>query len=85
MFDNFRNFSGNVHQVCSSTTGLCIIIFAQSDDIALHSRSQLRLKLDTFYLYYNSNISDSIQAMAFKLGMTVDLCMAYVICSCWFR
>ena len=30
-----------------------------------------------FILYYNSSLSDNIKAMAFKLGMTVDLCMAY--------
>ena len=28
---------------------------SQSDDLALHSRSQLRLKLDIFNLYYNVN------------------------------
>ena len=31
-----------------------------------------------FYLYYNSNVSDNVYAMAFKLGMTVDLCMSYL-------
>ena len=29
-----------------------------------------------FDLYYNSNISDAISAMAFRLGMAVDVCMA---------
>ena len=33
-------------------------------------------------LQFNSNISDNIQAVAFKLGMTVNLCMAYIyICT----
>ena len=38
------------------------IILSQTDDRALHSRSQLSLKLDKlmFNLYYNSHISDSI-------------------------
>ena len=31
------------------------------------------------YLYYNSNISDNIQAVAFKLGMAVDLFMEYML------
>ena len=62
------------------------VIFSQSDDLDLYSRSQLRLKLNKcFYLYYNSNISDTNWAMAFKLGMPVDLCMSYIyICSCSF-
>ena len=30
-------------------------------------------------LYFNSHISDSIDGMAFTLGMTVDLCMAYSV------
>ena len=29
-------------------------------------------------LYYNSHISDSILAIAFTPGMTVDWCMAYM-------
>ena len=45
------------------------IVFSQFGD---HSRSQLCLKLHTFNLYYNSHISDSIEAMAFKRGLTVD-------------
>ena len=42
------------------------------------SRSQLRLKLDTFLTYTLTVISRTIiiEAMAFKLGMTVDLCKA---------
>ena len=98
------------------------IIFSQSDDLDLHSRSQLRLKLDTFlscclivigylgqyyvsygiqtwndgrlvhgiyYVHAHSDYLDldarsqwlcrgekkSIFAMAFKLRMTVDLCV----------
>ena len=31
-----------------------------------------------FNLYNNSHISDSIKAMAFRLGMTVDLCKVTV-------
>ena len=34
------------------------IIVSQSDDLALHSRSQLHLRL--LNVYYNSHISDSI-------------------------
>ena len=46
----------------------------QSDDLDLHSRSQVRLQLDIFL---TCNISDNIQAITFKLGMTVDLWMPY--------
>ena len=34
-------------------------------------------------LYYNSNISDSISAMAFKLSMAVDLWMTYMLMLIW--
>ena len=51
MFHYLRNFSSNAHQVCcedSLTKGLYNL--CQSDDLDLHSRSQLRLKLDFFKL-----------------------------------
>ena len=32
-----------------------------------------------FYLYYNRNISDNISAMAFNLGMTINVCMTYML------
>ena len=32
---------------------------------------------------YNSNILDNISAMAFKFGMTVDLCMVYNAHACF--
>ena len=53
------------------------IIFSQFD-VDFRSRSQLHLKLDKCFSC-NSNISDSISPMAFKLGMTVDFCMAYML------
>ena len=48
MFDDFRNFLSNAHQVCcedSPNKGLYNL--CQSDDLDLHSRSQLCLILDT--------------------------------------
>ena len=42
MFDYFRDCLSNAHQVSLKV----YIIFCQSDDLALHSRSQLRLNLD---------------------------------------
>ena len=80
MFGYFINCSNSPHQVfCedSPTKGLYVIFF-QSDDLALHSRSQLHLKLDKI-MCYNSYISNNIYAMASKLGMMVDLCMAYIL------
>ena len=41
-------------------------IFYQSDDLALHSRSQLYLNHDIFNLYYSCNISDSIISYVIK-------------------
>ena len=52
------------------------IICSQSDDIDVHSRSQLRLKLDKFV---TCSVMVIFSAMAFKLGMTVDLSMACVM------
>ena len=51
----------------------------QTDYLDLHSRSQLRLKLDnSLTCSLIVNISDNIEAVAFNVGMTVDLCMAYI-------
>ena len=62
----------------SPTEGLCNL--SRFHDLDIHSRSQLRLtRKQMFYLSYNSNISDKVSAMAFKLGMTVDFCM-FCIC-----
>ena len=81
MFDYFGNCSCNVHQVCcedSPTIGL--YDFCHTDDLDLHSRSQVFLKLDYFL---TCNISGNIKAIAFRLGMTVDFCIAYIYpCSC---
>ena len=62
-----------MHHVCcedSQIKGLYDHFHFQSDYLDLHSRSQVRLNRDYFL---TCNISDNIQAMAFKLGMTVDL------------
>ena len=65
------NCLSHPHQVCCEDSpskgpyGHC-----QSDDLDLHSRSQVRLQLDYFL---TCNISDDIYANAFKLGMAVDL------------
>ena len=63
MFDYFRNYLtirnyGNAHQVCceeSLTKG--IYDHCQSDDLDLHSRPQVHLKLD---YSLTCNISDNI-------------------------
>ena len=52
------------------------IIFSQSNDhdLALHSRSQLRFKLDKLFTCTIIPISRTVfKAMTLKLGMTVDL------------
>ena len=52
------------------------IIFSQSDDLDLHSRSQLRRKLEKYF----TCVVIVIYWIAFKLDMTVDLyCMAYML------
>ena len=48
----------------------------QSEDSDLHSRSQVRLKLDYCLTCY---ILDNILAITFKLGVTVDLWMPYML------
>ena len=71
MFDYFRNCSGNPHHVCcEDRLAKSMYDHCQSDDLDLHPRSQVRLKLD---YSLTCNISDNINAITFKLGMTVDL------------
>ena len=71
MFDYFRNYSSNTHQVyCDDHPTKSLYDRCQSDDLDLHSMSHLRLKLDKCLMC--SHISDSIYAMAFKLSMMVD-------------
>ena len=50
----------------------------QSNDLGLHSRSQKHLKLD-YFLTYNIYLGHYTHwlSITFKLGMKVDLCMAY--------
>ena len=65
MFDDFRNYLSNAHQVCcedSPTTGL--YDHCRSDDLDLYSKSQVRQTLLLFYLH---GISD--KAIVFKLGI----------------
>ena len=65
MFDYFRNYSNNAHQVCcedSPTKGL--YDRCQSDDLGLHSRSQTCLLFNLQYLiqylsYYIQTWHDS--------------------------
>ena len=47
----------------------------QSNDLDLHSRSQLHLKIDNFF---TCTIIVIPRTVAFKLRMMVDLCMAYI-------
>ena len=58
------------------------IIVSESDDLALHSRFHNCLKLDKCLTCTIIAVSQTVfKAMAFKLGMTVDLCMAYMLFS----
>ena len=76
MFDYFRNYSTNVHQVyCEYSPTKGLYGHFQSDDLDLQSRSQMRLKFDYFL---TSNISDNIYAITFKLCMTINLWMPYM-------
>ena len=56
--------------------GLCIIL-----SLALHSRSQLCIKLDRCFTCTRIAISRTVFKLwhAFILGMNVDLCMAYML------
>ena len=73
MFDFFfRNFSSN-HVSCEDNPTKVLYDHCRYDDLGLHSRSQMRLKLDYFS---TCKISDSIWATTLKLGMLVYLFMA---------
>ena len=67
MFDYFRNYSSDHHQVCSEHSPSKGLFFAyehfQSNDLGLNSRSQVRLKLDYFLLcnYLGWYLSNYIQ------------------------
>ena len=80
--NHFRNYASNAHQLScedSPTTGL--YDHYQSDDLDLHSRPQVRLKLDYFL---TCNILDNISAVTFKCSMALDLWMPYTCyCSFW--
>ena len=51
------------------------LLFSQSDDLALHPRSQLHIKLDKCL----TCTIIAVWTMILKLGLTVDLCMTYLL------
>ena len=78
MFDYFVNYSINAHRVCCEdgpTKGL--YDHCENDNLDLHSKSHVRLKLDYFL---TCNISDNISAITFTFGMTIC-----PLCSCSLR
>ena len=77
MFDYFINCSGYVHHVYHEDTQTKVIYgHCQSVDLDLHSSSQVPLKYDYFL---TCNISDTISAITFELGMAVKLWMPYIL------
>ena len=67
MFDYFRNYSSNAHQVCcedSPDKGL--YDHCQSDDLDHQSRSQVRLKRDFFLNLAKDEINVPIALSAFR-------------------
>ena len=61
MFDYFRNCSSSAHQVyCEDSPTKGLFEHCQSDDLDLHSRSHVHLKLDDFLA---CNILDNILAI----------------------
>ena len=64
---------------CEDSPTKCLCNIFQSDDRDLHSRSQLRLILDKCFTCAIIVMSRTLfKPMAFKHGMPVDLCMAYI-------
>ena len=58
MFNYFKNYSSNDHQLCcADSLSKGLYDHCQSDDLDLRSRSQVCLKLDCFL---NCNITDNI-------------------------
>ena len=53
-----------------------MMVFSQSDDLALHSRSQLRLKIDKCLTCTILTISVTLD---FKLGIAVDIYAYYAL------
>ena len=82
MFDYFRNFSQQCPMCCedSPTIGLYnpFALRWPWPSITVTTASQ-SWHIFNSYSNSDSNISDTIPAMAFKHGMTVHLCMAYVL------
>ena len=70
---------------CSSKFAVKIVrpkvykyVICQSDNLDLHARSQMRLKVDNMLMCSLIVISRTLfcqLSMAFKFGMAVDLCM----------
>ena len=77
MFDYFRKYSSNIHHVCcedSPTKG--VYDHCQSDDLDFQSRSQVQLRC---HYFLTCNFLDNFSAITFKLGITVDLWMPYML------
>ena len=81
MFHYFRNCSSNPNHVCCGDSPTKGVYNLFSDRLPC-SWLKVTTAFQTwqmFNLYHNSHISDSIVALAFTLGMTVDLCMSYLL------
>ena len=81
MFDYFRNCSSNAHLACCEdcpTKVLCNLFFVRwpcpSFKVTTASHTYA-----CFNMHFNYNISDIIYAIAFKLGMTETVCIAYML------
>ena len=76
MFDYFRNSSSNAHQVgCEDSPTEVLYNICQSDDLDLHLKSQLCLKLDKCL---TCSLIVIFRTILNKLGMAVGLCMVYM-------
>ena len=73
MFDYFSNCSSNPHQVCCEDSPTNGLIFSQSDDLGLHSRSWLclKVKLDK-YLTCCTIILIAISRTVFNLSYGIQ-------------
>ena len=81
MCDYFRNCSRNANQVCceDGPTKDLYNLFSVRWPCYSPKVTTASQTWQMFNLYYNSNILGSISAMAFKLGMSVDWRMAYML------
>ena len=70
MFDYFREYSSNANHVCcEDSPSYGLYGHRQSDDLALYSRSQMRVKRDIHFFYHVASIIAIYRTIFFSYVM----------------